>query len=122
MEPYANFEFYSTTYLLGKEAVLDAASFPFYAMAATREILRYTGGQPPDAEDTDRLRYCCCAVAELLYTAAQEKSSGAVSSEAVGAWSVQYESAEASQKALRGRIREAVYAWLSDTGLLYCGR
>ncbi len=121
MEPYADFDFYTKTYLSGREAVLDAASFPFFARRATQEIARYIGenlsGGTPDC-----IKYCCCEVAELLYTARQEEAMHSISSESVGDWSRQYESGEAATRAFRKKICSAVYAWLTGSGLLYAGR
>lgn len=123
MDAFADSKYYSETYLSGKEAVIDTASFAFYARKATQEIRRYTGQNVDESNPPECVKMCCCEVAELLYSANQTAATHAtgVTSESVGSWSVNYGTAEQNAKTLRGNIRSAVYRWLTGTGLLYLG-
>lgn len=123
MEAYADWKYYSDKYLSGREAVIDAASFPFYALKASQEIRRYAGHSLEGAAPPDCVRLCCCEIAELLYSADKKtaENGAGVTSESIGSWSVSYDTAEQKAKALCDGIRASVYRWLSGTGLLYLG-
>ena len=59
---YADFDFYTSEYLCGKEAVIDTASFNFYARKATQKIKQYTFDIVP--KDVPQcVKMCCCEVA-----------------------------------------------------------
>ncbi len=116
---YANETFYHSTYLCGKEAVI-ATAFDFYARKATQEIKRYVFGNIDENNIPDAVKNCCCEIAEILYSDEHTSETG-VSSESVGGWSRSYESSETRKSAINQSIRDSVYAWLSDTGLLYRG-
>lgn len=121
MDAFADSKYYSETYLSGKEAVVDTASFTFYARKATQEIKRYTGQNVDESNLPDCVKMCCCEIAELLYSADHTAAGNGVTSESVGSWSVNYGTADQNAKALRGNIRAAIYRWLTGTGLLYLG-
>lgn len=116
---YADESFYYSTYLCGREAVITTA-FDFYARKATQEIKRYVFGSIDENNLPDELKHCCCEIAEILYTDEHAFETG-VSSESVGGWSRSYENSETRKSAIDKSIRDSVYAWLSDTGLLYRG-
>lgn len=123
MDAFADSRYYSEIYLSGREAVVDTASFAFYARKATQEIKRYTGQNVNESNLPDCVKLCCCEVAELLYSAEKAASAhnSGVTSESVGSWSVNYGSAQENAAGLHRNIRAAIYRWLSGTGLLYLG-
>lgn len=122
MSVYADFTFYNNKYLCGKQEILKAAEFLYYALLATQEIRRYTGSNADGDDVREEVGMCCCEVAERLYMAAKtEAQSGGVSSESVSGWSKAYESSDARKQSLEKSVHDTVYRWLSGTGLLYRG-
>lgn len=124
MISYTTVEYYTDKYLMGRQAVIDTAVFPFYAQKATQVIKQYTFDNIDEAQPLiDELQMCCCEVAEHLYeTEEQNKSKPVgVTSEKVGEYSVSYESGKASEDISSKKIRNIIYSWLSDTGYLYKG-
>jgi hypothetical protein len=121
MISYTTLDYYTTKYLQGKQAVIDAASFPLYARKATQRIKQFTGDNVDEAVALlDELQMCCCEVAEALFKADLEDTKG-IASEKVGEYSVSYVSPEAKEKLLNVSVRSIVYNWLAMTGLLYRG-
>lgn len=103
-----------TAYLSGKEAVIDTASFDFYARKATQLINQQTFGRI--VEVTDEIKSCCCEVAESFYKQDNDKG---ITSEKVGNYSVSKNVKTVSDYSCDriGIIRDC----LLDTGLLYKG-
>ena len=106
-----------TAYLAGKEAVIDTASFDFYAMQATMRINNATFNRIETV--TDNIKYCCCEVAEILYKQDNEKIG--VAAEKVGGYSVNFESTKDRDLAYSLLLKRSISNWLWSTGLLYCG-
>lgn len=122
MAIYADYAFYTTEYLCGKEAAVTEASFPYYARKASAEIDRYTFGSVPE-NIPEEVRLCCCELSEIMSreSAAHTARTSGVTSESVGGWSVSYESADARNSAHRVAVRDCIREWLSGTGLLFSG-
>ncbi len=122
---YADCKFYTKEYLSGRKAVIDTASFDFYARKATQIVKTYTFKNVDEAEIPECVKMCCCEVAELLFKAdnssASSSISSGISSEKVGDQSISYESADSQRQALSSNIKSVIYSWLADTGLLYRG-
>lgn len=110
---YIDENYYKEKYLLGKKAVIDTASFLFYANKASKEIDKYTFGC---ATEIESVKMCCCELAETLYEHDNSKQKQGVVSEKVDEYSVNY-----TQVDIKSKINEIIRTWLSDTGLLYCG-
>ena len=124
MISYTTHNYYTCKYLMGRQAVIDTAVFPFYAQKATQVIKQYTFDNIDETKPfKDEIQMCCCEVAERLYeTEEQNKSKPVgVTSEKVGEYSVSYESSKASEDISNKRIRNIIYSWLSNTGYLYKG-
>lgn len=121
MVVYADNDFYMNEYLCGKKAVIDTASFSFYARKATQTIKQYTLDNVP-VDIPECVKMCCCEIAEAIYKDEEtaNKHSG-VTSERVGNWSKSYESTEQAMQVMQKNIKSIVYKWLSGTGLLYRG-
>ena len=121
MTVYADNDFYTNEYLNGKNAVIDTASFNFYARKATQVIKKYTFYNVDENNIPECVKLCCCEVAELLYKADNSSASKGVISERVGDVSKSYENADSQGQALSKNIRSVIRSWLADTGLLYRG-
>lgn len=117
---YADNTYYTETYLAGKEAVVDAASFNFYARQATQTIKQHTFNRVSDSNIPDEVKMCCCELTELAY---KEAIAGnvKVASEKVGSYSVEYKTAEQIAKEYIDKQAGSLYKWLGMTGLLYRG-
>ena len=120
MTVFADENFYKNEYLCGKKAVINTA-FNFYARKATQTIKNYCGENVNVEIAEDKIKLCCCELAELFYNDEQSGNQGGVSSETVGDMSVSYESAESTKQLLHKNIKSVVYSYLAGTGLLYRG-
>lgn len=121
MTVFADYNFYKSEYLCGKNAVIDTASFDFYARKATQMIKTYTFNNIDESNIPECVKLCCCEVAELLYKDENSTNTKSISSERVGDVSVSYESADNQRQALSKNIRTVIRSWLADSGLLYRG-
>lgn len=121
MTVFANYDFYKKEYLFGRNAVVDTASFDFYARKATQKIKTYTFNNIDESTIPECVKLCCCEVAELLYKDENSTNVNSISSERVGDVSVSYESADSQRQVLSKNIRTAIRSWLADSGLLYRG-
>ncbi len=121
MTVYIDCAFYTKEYLSGKKAVIDTASFGFYARKATQIIKTYTFENVDEDNIPECVKMCCCEVAELLFKADNSSAGNGISSEKVGDQSISYESADSQRHALSSNIKSVIYSWLADTGLLYRG-
>lgn len=123
MKIYADAEFYTGKYLLGRKPVISAG-FDYYARSASRIMNRLSFGRIDKlGELTDDIRMCCCEIAEHCYTNEKErKAAGGKTSEKIGTYSVTFSDKAQSQEEIStadaGRIMNK---WLSETGLLYRG-
>lgn len=114
-----DYSFYINRYLgSAKEAVLDAASFPFWERKAANEVRNLTFGNINENETIPEVVQCSvCEVAELLYK--QEADERNIASETVGGYSVSYRAKASIEK--KAEVYVAVSGWLAHTGLMYCG-
>lgn len=118
---YADSEFYTNEYLCGKEAVIDTASFAFYARKASQFIKLYTFDNIPEDNIPECVKMCCCEIAEQIFTTDKSPASTGVSSESVGDMSKSYESASNQAENLDKANKDSIQTWLTGTGLLYRG-
>jgi hypothetical protein len=123
MKNFTTYAFYTDNYLSGHEAVLQSASFDFYAMKATQQIKKYTfNNVDEDVIIIDEVQKCCCELAEFIYTDENKEHDPIIESEKVGSYSVSYVSGQAVEDIRKSKIKDIIYSWLADTGLLYGGR
>lgn len=120
MVSYATYEFYSSKYLLGRQAVIDTAYFPFYAQKATQMIKLHTFNRIRDDNIPDEVKMCCCELAEMIYKHEKEDN-GNIISEKVGEYSIAFVDKEKEETIFRGKCVSIIYNWLGMTGLLYRG-
>ena len=85
---YADYSFYTTEYLKGKESAIDPASFPYYADKATMMIQQRTMGKSDQLKDHERVKKCMCAIAETIKA---EENETRMKSESVGQRSATFE-------------------------------
>ena len=120
MTVYADNEFYTGTYRKNNNPLVPIELFGFYARKASSYINQYTfdniGENVPNT-----VKLCCCDLAEALYNIDNSLSAGGISSERVGDVSVNYESEEIKRQNLPKTVRNIIYSWLGDTGLLFSG-
>lgn len=118
---YADYNFYITKYAMGA-GIVEPALFNRYALRASQKIKEYTGANVDENNVPECVKMCCCDLAELFYkTEKAERENGGVKSETVGDWSKTYESAQERESHISKKIQNAIYMWLSGTGLLYRG-
>lgn len=120
MTNFADFSFYSVRYLAGRKAVVDTA-FAYYSRLATQEIKRFTGDNVNEYDIPEEVSMCCCEIAEMIFRQEQSSQNEGVSSESVQGWSKSYESTDSRKQAFDTAVKNCVYKWLNDTGLLYRG-
>ncbi len=116
------YKFYTDSYLSGREAVLDTASFPFWERKASQVVQKYTFGNIGENEPiSEVVQGCVCEVAELLYEHdRQKRKNDGIASEKVGEYSVSYRTEKSTEEKER-EVCGVVWEWLANTGLLYCG-
>lgn len=105
-----------------KGAAVSEADFPAAAERASEYIDYITRGRA--TADTDAVKRACCAVAEVLSSAAKAREAGgggAVQHETVGSYSVTYRSANEVETGLSRSLYRAAQMHLAHTGLLYRG-
>lgn len=136
---YADYEYYTTTYL---GTAISESDFPRFALRASSYIDYYTQGRAAAYNASDAVKLACCALSEeyqVIETAkalsAKNLSEGLSSegaelqSQTVGSWSKTYRSAgdsatqaAASAAAAQAALAAAANQYLVGTGLLYRGR
>ena len=63
---YADENFYTESYLCGKEAVINIA-FDFYSRKASTVIRTFTGNNIDENNIPECVKMCCCEVAESFF-------------------------------------------------------
>lgn len=109
----ADFQYYNVTYLNGRDALLDSASFAFYENQAEM-ILEERIIQPYTTDS--RIKNCVCELAEAVY---QNNKDQNIASEKVGDYSVSYKSL--TDKQIRSSYNSIIKKYLAKTGLMYTG-
>ena len=119
---YADENFYTESYLCGKEAVINTA-FDFYSRKASTVIRTFTGNNIDENNIPEYVKMCCCEVAESFfrYEKLLNGSTAGMTSQHIGDLSVNYESSVTLLQKQADENRQIIYHWLSGTGLLYRG-
>ena len=113
-----DYVFYTTEYLNGKESVIPENDFAYYSARAEQDILTATFGRADFTTDEEKM--CACEMAEIKYSSDRDRHSS-ISSEKVGSYSVTYEESSQIMNRERQLQKNALWRWLSNTGLLYKG-
>lgn len=114
-----DFAFYKHIFLLGGESKIPQGEFSHLAVEAAQEIKAATFGADVPQEHEETVKMCCCALAQIIYSA--EQDNGGIASEKVGSYSVTYEGAQAKAQRLKDEKRNVIRRYLADTGLLFTG-
>lgn len=121
MAAYADYTFYTTTFL---GAAIAETAFDRLALRASEAIdqITFERAAPVVEADTDtatiaRIQLATCAVAEAIQ--AKENGAGQITAEKVGSYSVTYASGVA--KSDLQRLIDAARPYLTSTGLMYRG-
>ena len=136
---YADYSFYTKSYLLGKDPVIPENSFSFYANKASakiRNVIRLDMLDiTDDSEVTDEMRMATCEVAEILCTYEMQTVSDlagtntdeiipvGLSSEKVGEYSRSFTGNSEADRDEREnqKISDSFKKWLGPAGLLFRG-
>lgn len=126
MNTYATYEFYIESYRCfssDKASEIVYEDFQHYALLASALIDNLTYGNIPDEDYSEKVCYCCCELAERMFSLDNSESSGkdGIASESVTGWSQSYESSETRQSSTKQAYKEIIYKWLSNTGYLFRG-
>lgn len=123
MTAYADWTFYSTTYL---GTAIAQAAFPALALRASAQIDRITFDRAAEiieaAEDTDiitKIKFATCAVADEMQR--QISQPREVASERVGNFSQNYIVTKDMELTSDQRLINAAKFYLGSTGLMFSG-
>ncbi len=111
--PDVSYEYYYTVFNCSSEGVIPSESFPVFARRASDEVELRLCADPSEAQ-FDAVRMCLCAVAELIYLAAQ---TGGKKSESIDGYSVTF----SDTAPLPVQINAVAIKYLAKHGLLYRG-
>ena len=129
---YATYSYYELKYQLGRNPTVPEDAFFYCEKQARIEIDKYTFDRivADSSLITDRIRDCCCELVELLYQAElmqqQITSQGGLGPLASFNNDGQSGSFDLSRSIYTEdgkakKVREIIFQYLGNTGLLYCG-
>lgn len=129
---YVDYEYYVSGYLLGREPAVPEKVFSYWEKQARSEIDKRTFGRIKADETlvSDQVKDCCCEIAELLYQAdsvvqqsLQEGAPGPLASFSNDGQSGTFDLSQSTytESGKSGKVREIIYRYLGNTGLLYAG-
>ena len=116
---YADFDYYINIYNGGK---VSEDKFDYLAERASDFIDKITfnrlkNGDYPEFQD--KIKKCCCALAEIVGDYEKSRNNSEIASETIGSYSVSYKniSAENYQSSMQNTAKQ----YLIHTGLMYRG-
>lgn len=129
---YADFQYYTDEYLLGRAPVINGKDFDFFSRLAEKEINNRTFGRIKTNPCllTDDVKSCVCAVAEFLYKCDSldesnfQNGGGQLVSYNNDGESATFDLSKtvyASEQSKQTKISSLISFYLSGTGLLYRG-
>lgn len=129
---YADYDYYTEKYLLGKSPAIPAGDFLFWEKQAREEIDRHTFGRliADPGLISEKVKDCSCALAELLYRAnsvaqqaLNEGAAGPLASYSNDGESGTFDLKESiyTESGKRAEAKRLIYKYLGNTGLLYSG-
>ena len=122
MTAFADYSYYTVEFCRGAQPKMELPTFDLYARKAPAEINRLTFGNITEPPADERVKLCCCELAELLCAFdGRSAESGGVASESVGGWSKSYEDGESQRQLLSQKTNACVRSGLAGTGLLFSG-
>ncbi len=130
--PYVDYEYYVNGYLFGREPAVPEKVFPYWEKQARTEIDRRTFDRirADEVLVSDQVKDCCCEMIELLYQAdsvaqqtLQDGGLGPLASFSNDGQSGTFDLSQSvyTESGKNGKVREIIYRYLGNTGLLYAG-
>lgn len=124
MKCYADYEFYVTSYLLGRNPAIPEKGADYWFMLASEKIREQTFDRLDNVEEIpEKAKMCCCEAAEKLYSfeAAKEGNGMILQSYGNDGETGTYKSDDMSERAVKKSVCGIIRKWLGSSGLLYCG-
>ena len=127
---YASYNNYESGYLMGRDPKLSEDEFPLWEKQAERVLNQYTFSRLVSNFGliTDEVKDCTCELAELLYQADKSAQQAAEQGGVLQSYSNDGESgtfdlsqSTFTEEGKQKKIREIIYRYLGNTGLLYSG-
>ncbi len=119
MTVYADFTYYSGTFL---GTAIAEADFPALAFRASAVIDALTFNRAAsDTDNEDAIANATCAVAEELQRQAQSGNVDGIASESQGQYSVSYLAGSNRSKSNTQKIQDVARVWLANTYLMFAG-
>lgn len=125
MAAYADISFYTNNYRQNAPGGIADSEFLYYAQKATKEIRARTFGNIDEHGPVlEEVQMCCCEVAEKLHDLGSAKGDNGMvlQSYSNDGDSGTFQAAELSQEGMREAIDQIARSWLTNTGLMFCGR
>ena len=127
---YASYNYYESGYLMGRDPKLSEDEFPLWEKQAERVLNQYTFSRLVSNFGliTDEVKDCTCELAELLYQADKSAQQAAEQGGVLQSYSNDGESgtfdlsqSTFTEEGKQKKIREIIYRYLGNTGLLHSG-
>lgn len=124
MRTYADNDFYLKEYLLGRPPTLIEEEAPFWLRQASEEIRLRTFDRVEGLEEVpERVKMCCCEVAEKLYRFESAKGENGMILQSFGndGQTGTYRVDDMTEAATKRAVLSIIKKWLLHTGLMDCG-
>lgn len=132
MKVYVNYDYYVSSYLIGRKHAVPEEVFLYWEKQARSEVDQYTFGriQANPGLISEAVKDCICELVELLYRAdsvSQEALAqglpGPIVSYSNDGESGKFDLSQSvyTESGKAGKIHEIIYRYLGNTGLLYRG-
>ena len=127
---YTSYNYYESGYLMGRDPKLSEDEFPLWEKQAERVLNQYTFSRLVSNFGliTDEVKDCTCELAELLYQADKSAQQAAEQGGVLQSYSNDGEAgtfdlsqSTFTEEGKQKKIREIIYRYLGNTGLLYSG-
>ena len=127
---YTSYNYYESGYLMGRDPKLSEDEFPLWEKQAERVLNQYTFSRLVSNFGliTDEVKDCTCELAELLYQADKSAQQAAEQGGVLQSYSNDGDSgtfdlsqSTFTEEGKQKKIREIIYRYLGNTGLLYSG-
>lgn len=129
---YVDYQYYVNNYLLGKDPVVPEKIFSYWEKQARTEVDQATYGRISSHIElvSEQVKDCVCELAELLYQAdrvtqeeIQQGAAGPLVSYSNDGESGTFDLSQSAytETGKGGKIKEILYRYLGNTGLMYAG-
>lgn len=129
---YADYNYYTSGYLLGRSPAVPEEAFPYWEKQAGKEIDKRTLGCLSCHPElvSDDVKDCACEISELLYQAdsvsqqaLQQGGAGLLTSYSNDGDSGTFDLSQSTftEDGKAKKTRDIIYKYLANTGLLYAG-